>query len=59
MATDTVIVSNPLDQILSLAKDLGAGERYDLAMSLLETIKAAVGGQKKRKSKDPMLPSVK
>jgi hypothetical protein len=56
MATDTLTVSNPLDQILSLAKDLGAGERYDLAMSLLETIKAAVGGQKKRKVKDPNAP---
>lgn len=55
MATETMTAS-PLDQILSLAKDLGAGERYDLAMSLLETIKSAVGGQKKRKTKDPEAP---
>lgn len=56
MATETITTSNPIDQILSLTKDLSAGERYDLAMSLLETIKAAVGGQKKRKAKDPNAP---
>lgn len=55
MATETM-TATPLDQILSLVKDLGAGERYDLAMSLLETIKSAVGGQKKRKAKDPEAP---
>jgi hypothetical protein len=55
MATETMTAS-PLDQILSLAKDLGAGARYDLAMSLLETIKSAVGGQKRRKAKDPEAP---